>query len=103
MGKSENMAKSGHKSPAKGRPVLNAQVVTLSKRDVLTLDTCPRSHKYEQGIFHNGAARGHTAVLDTGYQQSMVGMGGWKIIKRHDTWIYAQGVNMGGSSKAGRS
>ena len=31
----------------------------------------------------------------------MVGIGGWEIIKRHDTWIYVQGVNMGGSSKAG--
>ena len=31
----------------------------------------------------------------------MVGMGGWDIIKLHDMFIYEQGVNMGGSSKAG--
>ena len=29
----------------------------------------------------------------------MVGICGWEIIKRHDTWIDSQGVNMGGSSK----
>ena len=33
----------------------------------------------------------------------MVGVGVWEIIKRHDTCIGAQGVNMGGSSKSGRS
>ena len=38
-------------------------------------------------------------MLDTGSQQSMVGMGGWEIINHHDTWIDAKGVNMGGSSK----
>ena len=66
-----------------------------------TLDKRPKSQKYAQGIFHNGAARGHTTVLDTGSQQSMVVMEVWEIIKRHNMWIYAQVINMGGSSKEG--
>ena len=32
----------------------------------------------------------------------MIGMGGWEIIKIHYSWIYAQGVDMGGSPKGGR-
>ena len=66
------------------------------------LDARPRSHKYAQGIIHDGDNRGHTAVLYTRDQHSIVGMGGWEIIKRHNTWIYAQCVNMGDYSKAGR-
>ena len=41
-------------------------------------------------------------MFDTGPQKFMIGQDGWEIIKHHDTWIYAQGVNMGGPSKAGR-
>ena len=41
-------------------------------------------------------------MFDTGAQQSMIGRDGWNIINRHDTWIYAQGVNMVGPSKTGR-
>ena len=102
MGKYENTAKSGSKSPTKGHPVLNPQGVTLSKKAVQTLDDRPKSHNYTHIIFHSGADMGHTAVLDTGSQQSTVGMRVWDIIKRHDTWIDTQGVNMGGSSKEGR-
>ena len=40
-------------------------------------------------------------MLDTGDQKFMVGMGVWEIIKDHYTWIYEQGVNMGGSEKSG--
>ena len=32
-------------------------------------------------------------MFDTGDQQPMIGRDGWEIIKRLDTWIYAQGVN----------
>ena len=32
----------------------------------------------------------------------MIGQDSWEIIKRHNNWIYAQGVNMGGTSKAWR-
>ena len=39
-------------------------------------------------------------MLDTVSQQFMVGIGGWEIIKHHDTWIDTQEINMGGSSKA---
>ena len=45
--------------------------------------------------------RAITIVLDTGAQYTMVGMRGWYIIKCHAMWIDSQGVNMGGSSKAG--
>ena len=45
---------------------------------------------------------GHTTVFDTGAQQSMIFWGGWDIIKCHDTWIDAQGVNMGVPSNEGR-
>ena len=72
-----------------------------SKRDVRNFDACPKSHRNSQGIVHDGIARGHTTVFDTGDQQYMIGRDGWDIIKRHDTWIDAQGVNMGGPSKEG--
>ena len=32
----------------------------------------------------------------------IIGLDGWEIINRHDTWIYAQEFNMGGPSKSGR-
>ena len=65
-------------------------------------DALPNKSKHVQGIVHNGKAIGHTAVLDTGAQQSMIGRGGWKIIRRHDKWIYARGVDLGVPPKAGR-
>ena len=46
-----------------------------SKRAVQTLDALPKSQKYSQEAVHNGAAKNHTAVLDTGAQQSMIRMG----------------------------
>ena len=101
MGKSENMANSGRRSPIKGNPVLNPRGVTSSKRDMKTLDARPKSKKHAQGIVHDGAARCHNTVIDTGAQQSMVRIGYWDIIKRHYKWIDAQGINMGGSSKSG--
>ena len=64
------------------------------------LDVIFKGHNHAQGIVHNGYDKNHTTVLDTGAQKSMIGMGGWEIIKRHDSWIDAQGVNMGGLSKA---
>ena len=41
-------------------------------------------------------------MFDTGYQKSMIGRDGWEIIKRHDTWIDAKGVDLCGTPKAGR-
>ena len=67
-----------------------------------TFDSLTKIHKHAQVIFHNGIARDHTSVSDTGPQKFMIGQDGWEIIKHHDTWIYAQGVNMVGPSKAGR-
>ena len=40
-------------------------------------------------------------MIDTGDQKCIIGTGGWKIIKCHDSCIYSQGVNMGGPSKGG--
>ena len=100
MGKYEKMAKSGCRSPVKGRPGLKPQGVTRSKRYVKTIDARPKSQKYSQRIVHDRVTRGCTVGLDTGAQQSMVVVGGWEIIMRHDTWIDAQGVNMGVYSKA---
>ena len=42
-------------------------------------------------------------MFDTGAQQLMIGQDGWEIINRHDTWIYAKGVDLGGPPKTGRS
>ena len=102
MEKYDNMAKSGSNSTAKGCPVLDPWGVFLSNMDVQTRNAHLKSHKYAQVIFHNGYTRGHNAVLDTVFQQYMVGMGGWEITQRHGMWIYSQGVNTGVSSKAGR-
>ena len=73
-----------------------------SKRDVKNFNSRPKSHKYAQGIVHDGIGRGHTTVFDTGPQKSMIGQYGWEIIKRHHNWIDAQGVKMGVHSKEGR-
>ena len=66
----------------------------ISNRAVWNFNDQPKSLKYVQGIDHSGISRGHTAVFDTGAQQSMIGLVVWEIIKRPDTWIYAQDVNM---------
>ena len=65
-------------------------------------DALPKSQKHVQEIAHNRKARGHNAVFDTGAQKLMIGWDGWEIIKRHDTWIDANGVDLGGTPKAGR-
>ena len=44
-----------------------------------------KSQKYANGIIYNGAAKNHTAVLNIGAQEATIGMGGWKIIKHHDS------------------
>ena len=41
-------------------------------------------------------------MFDIRAQKSMIGRNGWEIIKHHDTWIDAKGVNLGGTSEAGR-
>ena len=95
------MSKSGRKVSRRGHPVMKPWGYVLSKRDVITFDSIPKSYKHAKGIAHNRIARGHTAVFNTGDHQLMIGQDGWDIIKRHDTWIYEQGVNMGGTPKAG--
>ena len=67
-----------------------------SKRAVRTFDSLLKIQTHVQGIIQNRKARVHNFVFDTGDQQSMIGKEGWEIIKRLDTWIYAQGVNLGG-------
>ena len=96
------MAKNRCKVTRKGRSVLKPQRSVRSKRSVQTFYARPKLHNHAQGIVHNRIARGHTAMFDTGSQKSMIGLDGWEIIKRHDSWIYTQGVNMGGLSKVGR-
>ena len=78
MGKSKRkMAKSGCVVTWRSRPVLNPQGPARSKRDVRTFGALPKSKKHVQGIVHNGKARGHTAVFDTGSQQLMIGQDSW--------------------------
>ena len=48
-----------------------------SNRDVQTFDARPKIHKRAQVIVHDGIARGHTAVFDTGDQQSIIVSDGW--------------------------
>ena len=72
-GKSKNMDKNRRKVTRKGRLVLNPQGSVRSKRDVQNFGARPKSHRYAQGIVHNGIARGHTPVFDPGAQQSMIG------------------------------
>ena len=102
MGKSNNMAKRGRKITRKGRPDLKPRGSVHSKGGMQTLDACPKIQNHAQVIVHNGDASGHTAVFDTWAQESIIGRYGWEIIKRRDTWIDAQGINIGGSSRAGR-
>ena len=40
--------------------------------------------------------------MDTGSHQYIIGMLGWEIIERHDSYMDAQFVNIGGPSKSGR-
>ena len=74
VGNSKKMAKSGHVSPIKGRPVLNPQRVVFRKRYVRTLDAHPKSQKHAQGIVRDRAAMVHTVVFDTEPQQSIIGI-----------------------------
>ena len=76
VGNYDNTAKSGWRLTAKGRLVLNPQGVACSKRAMQNLYARPKSQNYAQTIVCNGASRGHIEVLDTGSQNSMVGMGG---------------------------
>ena len=50
---------------------------------------------HDQGIIHNGVAKNHASVLDTVSQESMIVMVDWEIIKCHNSWTDAQGVNIG--------
>ena len=49
----------------------------LSNKTARTFDDLPKSHNHAQGIVHDGIARGHTALFDTGPQKSMIGRYGW--------------------------
>ena len=95
------MARSGRVVTQRIHPVLKPLGPVRSKRDVQKFDSLPKIQKHVQGIIHNGKYRGHTAVFDTGAQQLMIGRDGWEIIKRHDNWIDAQGVNLCGPPKEG--
>ena len=97
MGNQKNMAnRCGQNSLFKGRLNTKLRGVARGKIVVWTLDFFHRSHKNVQVIVHNGDAKNHNIVLDTGYPSSMICMRGWEIIKCNGSWINAQGVNMGG-------
>ena len=86
VGNSDNISmRFGSKSPSKWRPGMNPQGVSCSKIAVWNLDSHPKNKEHAQLIFHNWAAKNHTAVLDTGSQHFAISMGGWDIIKCHDS------------------
>ena len=72
-----------------------------SKGDARKPNSRPNKLRHIQGIVQR-KARGHTAVFDTDAQQYMIGRDGWEIIKRHNKWIDARGIDLGSSLKAGR-
>ena len=103
MGKAKNkMAKNGRATTRKSRPVLKQQGSVRSKGAVRKPDARTNKLRNVHGILHNGKESGHTAVFDTGAQQYMIGREDWEIIKRHDYWINARGVDLGGPPKTGR-
>ena len=71
------MAKNKHAVTRRSRLFLKPQGPALSKIAVQKFDALPKIQNYVQVIVHNGKARGHTAVFDTGAQQSMIGRDGW--------------------------
>ena len=71
------MAKNGCAVTRRSRPVLKPQGPALSKIAVQKFDALPKIQKHVQVIVHNGKARGHTAVFDTGAQQYMIGRDRW--------------------------
>ena len=100
MVKSKNMVKDGRKVSQRSRPDLNPRDPLCSKGAARKPDARPNKLRHIQRNVQ-GKAIGHTAVFDTGDQQSMIGRDGWEIIKRHDKWIDTRGVDLGSSSKAG--
>ena len=97
------MSKScGRRNPVKGRPNPKPQGVAHGKRAVQNIDVAHNMSKHVQVIGYNRATNKNTAIIYTGSQQYMIGMGRWDIVKRHGSWIYDQGVYMGGYPKLGR-
>ena len=96
------MAKNERVVTQRSHSILKPQGTTCIKRSVQIFDALPKSQNHFQEIAHKRKARGHNAVFDTGAQQLMIGRDGWEIIKRHDTWIDAKGVDLGGTPKVGR-
>ena len=101
MVKSKNMAKDGRKVSQRSRLDLKPRDPLHSKGPARKPDALPNKLRHIYGIVQ-WKARGYTDVFDTGTQQSMIGRDGWDIMKRHDTWIDARGVDLGSSLKAGR-
>ena len=101
MAKSKNMVKDRRKVSRRIRPDLKPQDPLRSKGAARKPDPQPNKLRHIQGIVQ-GKARGHTAMFDTGNHQSMIGRDSWEIIKRHDKWIGAKGVDLWSSLKAGR-
>ena len=103
MGKTKKkMFNNGCVVTRRSRPVLKPQISVRSKRAVRNFDALTKNSNHSQGIFYNRKASGHNSVFDTGSQQSMIGRDVWEIVRRHDMWIYAGGVYLGVTPKAGR-
>ena len=71
------MAKNGRAVTRSSRLVLKPQGPGLSKRAVHKFYALLKIQKYVQLIVHNGKARGHTAVYDTGALKYMIGRDGF--------------------------
>ena len=93
--------KFGRKPCFKGDPNPNPLGVARGKRAARSLGVPHKKTNNLKGIFHNGVAENHVAVIDPGHHP-MIWMGGWEIVTCHDSWIYSQGFNMGGYPKGGR-
>ena len=102
MGKAKNMAKNRRGITWRSRVILKPRGSVRSKGGVQKPDSWPNKLRHVHGIVHNGKSSGHTAVFDTGAQKSIILRYGWEIIKRHDYWIDARGIDLGGPPKSGR-
>ena len=100
MVKSKNMVKGGRNISRRSRTRLKPRDPLCSKGSARKPDARTNKLRHVQGIVQ-GKVSGHTAVFDTGAQQSMIGRYGWEIVKRHEKLIDTRGVDLGGYLKTG--
>ena len=66
----------GRKPPVKGHTNPKPRGVAHSEISVRTLDVSHKTSRHIEGIFHNKAVKNYIAVLDTGSQEYIIGIGG---------------------------